>query len=211
MTVMAGYKAQIYVTSGDSIAFTHEACTDSGDHKKFSITNTIKRYIDPDVALLVETTTDGTTWTATTAYSVQFCGGIVTLNAALTGTPGLRVSGSYMPYSFLGNATSIDVTPSVAILDNTAFQNPPNPWKTKQSGLADGTYKLTKWWIDNFFINLLITRQRVVVAAYSGANTNQRLEGYARIKQDSIKIATNSLISEDIEFESDGPIFTILS
>lgn len=48
------YNSSIYKTSGAAVSFTNEAMTDSGDKTTYSITNTAKRYLDIDTAVVVQ-------------------------------------------------------------------------------------------------------------------------------------------------------------
>lgn len=210
MVALAGYKAKIYATTTPSVAFTNEAFTDSGDHKTFTITNAAKRYWDNTAALTIQTTTDGTTWTTTTAYVAQYCGGVIILNVALVGaSPGVRASGSYLPYSTVGSATSVEISHMLDILDSTSFDD--GGWKTKVASLVGSEYKLSHWYIDTFFTDIITNKTRFVLSAYSGANANQRYDAFGYIKSDSLKFAVKNLNSEDISFETDGQVFATLS
>lgn len=211
MGALAGYKASVYITTTPSLAFTNMVLTDSGGlHTTYTtpIANASQRYWDMTQPLTVQTSPDGTTWTTSTAGTVQYIGGIVTFASALTGaTPSVRVSGYYMPYSLALQAKSIDIQTQIDILDISTFAT--GAWKAKMAALGDSTYKLSQWWVDNFYLNAL--GGLMVISAYSGANANQRLEGLALMKSDSIKIAHNSAIEESIDLDSYGPIYAIAS
>lgn len=211
MTAIPGYKAKIYATTSPSLSFSNEAFTDPGDHKTFTITNASKRVWDAIQPLTVQTSPDGTTWsTITSGFAVNFAVGQILLVNALSGTtPSVRVSGSYFPYSLIAEAKSVDITSSVEIIDVTTLNS--DGWKKKIAGLADGQYKLSKWWIDHFFVDALATHTRLLLSAYSGANANQRFDAFGYIKQDSLKFATTGAITEDLDFETDGPITAVLS
>jgi len=213
MAALAGYKASVYVTSTPSLTFTNLALVDGGAHTVFSVGagNSAKWYWDETQPFTVQTAPDGSTWTTAnpSTYTIQYVGGIITFNSAVTGgTPSARVSaGYYMPYSVVARAKSIEISNMLDILDATDFSS--GGWKTKIAALAGSEYKLEQWWIDTFYASML--GNRMVVSAYTGANANQRFEGYAFIKDDSFKTAVNSLNEESISFESDGPVYCIQS
>lgn len=212
MAAIPGYKASVYATSTPSVAFTNEAFTDAGDHKNYTITNANKRYWDNTVALTVQTSPDGSTgWTTvTTGFTVNYCGGILSFTNAISGSvPSVRVSGSYLPYSTVVNARSVEIQNDVDILDVTAFDSA--GWHTKIANLVGSAYKLDKWWTDVFFVTALDTKRRLVLSAYSGANSNQRFDAFGYIKNDSVKIAVNQAIDESLEFEVDGSVTYIAS
>lgn len=210
MTALAGYLTNIYLTATTPIAFTDLALTDSGDHINFqAANNATQRYWDPDVVITVQTSPDGTTWTTITNYIARFCGGKITLPSALSGaTPSVRVSGSYLPTSFLGNAKSIDLKIQEDIVDTTTFQNPPSPWKTKLSLLGDNDISISKWWIDTAFLGYLSHRCVLTVYPDAASTTapNQRYECFAYLKGDSIKIAINAVTEETLDFTQSGSL-----
>ena len=49
---------RIYATSLPSVSLTDEAMTDAGDHQNYSITNQVKRILDPDTAVVVQAAHD---------------------------------------------------------------------------------------------------------------------------------------------------------
>ena len=211
MAAIASYNAQLYITSMPSVSFSNIALTDAGDHKTFSISDQTKRYWDIAQTITVQTSPDGTTWsTVTSGFTIQYVGGKILFSSPVSGgTPSCRVSAYYMPYSFLGYAKNAEVTAQLGIEDVTAFQNPPSAWKTKLATIGETSIKLGKWWIDATFASYL--QNRCVVSIYSGANSNQRYECYAFLKQDSIKIAVDKVIEEELDFESDGTLYYIQS
>lgn len=206
MTALPGYLAQIYLSSTSSVAFTNLALIDSGDHTTFTLANTdAKRFWDPAYPLTVQVSPDETNWNTTTSYTARYCGGQVVLNAPLTGaTPGVQVSGRYFAVSFLGWAKSVDIKPQLDIIEQTSFTNPPSPWKTKLATQVGSDVSLSRWWIDGTFVSYL--GNRLVIVIYSDANANQRYECYAFIKDESIKIVTNTIDTDDITFAVDGPL-----
>ena len=213
MGALAGYLAQFWLAAQPNITFTNLALTDSGDHKTFALSvSDPKRYWDPSASLTVQTAPDGSTWTTASpsTYVVQYVGGKVTFASVVTGgTPSARVSGKYLALNFLGDAKTIDIKTQSDLIDATVFTNPPNPWKVKVATLGDNDITLGKWYIDQTFLGYL--GNRIVIAAYNGRNPQQRLECFAFMKSESIKIAEKDLQSEDLDFTSDGAIYYINS
>ena len=203
MAPIPGFKASVYVSSGASIAFTQAPCTDSGDHTKFQITSSTYRYVDPLTALTIQTSPDGVTWTTiTSGYTFFFCGGIIVLSSALSGsTPSVRISGAYYVVSQAMQAKTIEIQPTIGILDATTFAS--GGWKVKIASLGDVVYKLGQFQVDNFYLSQL--GQLMVVSGYSGRNPNERIEGYGLIKTDGIKIDVKALNEESIDIEGYGP------
>ncbi|HEX3640201.1 MAG TPA: hypothetical protein VHV10_02805 [Ktedonobacteraceae bacterium] len=214
MAPLPGYLAGIWLTPTTSTSFTNLNLVDDGTHKVFTVpVNDPKRYWDPASALVVQTAPDGSTWTTATVgtYTVQYVNGKITFPSIVTGaTPSCRISsGKYFALSFLGDAKSVDVKAAVDVMDATVFTNPPTAWKTKVATLADADITLAKWYLDITLFPYL--SNRAVIAVYDGQNANQRLECFAFMKSESIKIAVKDLTSEDLDFTSDGPLYYIPS
>jgi hypothetical protein len=209
MGALAGFKADVFLAAGPGVPITNEATTDSGDHKTFSITNQVRRYLDKDTAVTVEKTADGTTWTpVTSGFTLHYVGGYVVFASALTGTaPGVRITGAYLPYSIAGSAKTIEINNDVSVEDSTTFAD--NGWITKVATLAGSSIKLTQWYIDSFYLDNI--RKRLVISAYSGRNANQRIEAFAFMKSDSIKFAVDALEEESLDFDVDGKVYAIMS
>ena len=208
MAPIPGYKASVYVTGSPSVPFTNTVLTNAGGNTAYYIASTNQRYLDPTQPITVQVAPDGVTWgTVTSGFIIQACGGIVTFAIALTGSaPAVRISGSYLPVSQAVQAKSIDIQNTVDILDATTFAS--GGWKVKIAALASATYKLSQWQVDGFYLAAL--GGLLLVSAYSGANANARIEGYAYIKTDAVKIAPNALNEESIDFEAYGPSYAIL-
>jgi hypothetical protein len=99
MAAEAAYGVTVNVTSQPAIAFTNEAMTDSGDKTTYTITNSAKRYIDINTALVVQvehdevqsvtitgSPTGGTftlTFGANTTSTIAFNASAATVQAAL--------------------------------------------------------------------------------------------------------------------------------
>lgn len=213
MGALAGYLAGIWLAVQPSITFTNLALTDSGDHIHFSMSETdIHRYWDPTATLTVQTAPDGSTWTTAnpSTYTVQYVGGKIVFASAVTGgTPSARVSGKYMALAFIGDAKTVDIKAQLDVMDATVLTNPPSPWKTKVATLADSDISLGKWLIDTSYLGYL--SQRLVLSLYNGRNAQQRYECFAFMKDESIKISEKDLISEDLNFTSDGAVYFIAS
>jgi hypothetical protein len=194
------------------VPFTNLNLVDSGDHKTFNVTvNDAKRYWDPAVALTVQTSPDGTTWTtaSSSTYTVRYVNGQVVFATAVTGaTPSARISaGNYFAISFLGDAKSVDIKTQADVQDVTAWQNPSVGWKTKLTILSDNDISLGKWYVDATFAAYL--GNRLVIAIYNGRNANQRFECFAFLKDESIKIDVKSPLTDDLNFTSDGAMYYI--
>src|SRR5260370_32861860 len=164
MTALAGKKAGFYLTTNAaSVAFVQEAMTDVSANRFvgypapavvlrsiYTITNSVKRYWDPTVALTTEESLDsGASWHAVTPDSIEYAGGRFVFNASRQAAPAAmyRVSGSYMPWANAGGGHEWAAAPTVLILESTEF---PATSKTHTvSPLNEGVVQIKRWWLDD--------------------------------------------------------------
>lgn len=214
MAALAGYQGSVLVTSTPNVPLTNENLVDAGDHQTFSEPTLTKRYWDRTATFVVQTAPDGVTWTTVTSgFTIRYVTGEVVFTSPITGgTPSCRISsGAYLPYSVLGNCTSWEGTAMVDMLENTALTgNGGSQWKTYQPTLLSATIKLQRFWADATFWTWLQNNPSnlLVVSLQTGRNaTGDRYEGYARVKQDDIKLAVNALITEGLDLTVDGQLY----
>src|SRR5437879_826095 len=125
MTAEAAYNTTINITAQPAIALTDEACTDSGDHITYTITNSAKRYLDLNTAVVVQKSTNGgSTWSTVTNYTLKHVGGIIIFTIANGNTDLIRIhSGSYYAYAVLAQGHTAAIAAKVQGLDVTAFNS----------------------------------------------------------------------------------------
>lgn len=169
MSATAGWKARVRVP-GAAVAFTNEATTANGARTQYQITNTAKRVFDPQIALAVQTSPDGTTWTTAGAalYTINRLTGTIIFNAAqAVGTQVRFSTGSYLPLSTVAGAHGYSFTITAGQLDASDFDG-----LAATSGFAaskltsqyDATGTLSQWdQRDTFFANALLNATVLVL------------------------------------------------
>ena len=110
----AGYNTTLKL-SGTVTAFNDAATTSLGSNR-YQVTDATKRIIEPGSNVTVK---DGVTTLASTAFSVDFLFGIVTLNSPPGGA--VTVSSNYMPMLTIGEGRSATINQSRAELDSSVF------------------------------------------------------------------------------------------
>ena len=206
---LPGYLGSVSITVGTPLSFAREAM-ETTDRITYRIKDQQKRYWNDKQPVQIEISTDeGTTWVPlTTGYKIQHVGGLVIFAAQQTPETQIRASGSYLLSRPVLEATSVEISPKGETLDSSVMGT---RWKRKLGGQKEAEFKLAAWYVDPTFSQMLVDGRRLILSAYSGANPNQRYEAYGYIKEDSISIAVDDLQSEEISFETDGPVFFFLS
>lgn len=208
MAALAGYKADIYVTSTPGVGFVDVTMNDDGDHKTYTISDSTKRYLDKTGTFTVETSPDGTTWTTAgaTTYALQYVGGKVIFKVANAAGTHVRLSGSYLPYSELGNAHEWALDNKVTLVDASTFGT---TWKQFAATQQEASAKVMRYWLDGFFASNL--GADLVLVFYVDTTTGARYEAFARLAQDTAKASVNALVDEELTFTIDGAVFYVAS
>ncbi len=143
----AGFHANFYVSTGVSTATTNEGMTDTGDHARFQVTATARKYLDPLVAVVVQKELDeiqtvtitgaptGGTFTLTfganTTGAIAYNASAATVQAALValasiGAGNVTVTGS------AGGPWTVEFTGSLGFASQAALTK-------NAAGLTGGT------------------------------------------------------------------------
>ncbi len=215
MTALAGYVGSVLITSTPNVALTNEVLTDAGDHQTFNEPTASKRYWDRTASFTVQTAPDGVTWTTATpgTYTIRYVTGQVVFNTPVSGaTPSCRISsGAYLPYSTLGQGKDWECIPAMDMLDSTTLQGyGGSHWKTYVPSLQGASIKLTRFWADSTFWTILqnTPTNLLIVSLVTGrTSTGDRYEGYARVKQDDIKLSVSALVEEGLDMDIDGQLY----
>jgi hypothetical protein len=86
----------------------------------------------------------------------------------------------------------------------------PTRWKTYKGGLVGGTIKISKFLVDNTYVNLvtITTDDTLIASLVVDATTGlPRLECYCKLEKDAMKVPLKDLEMEDLSFKIDGPLY----
>jgi len=205
MTAEAGYNTTINITAQPAISLTNETCTDSGDHTTYTITNSAKRYLDINTAVVVQVQTHGTgSFNTVTNYTLKHVGGIITFSGANNSDDVVRISsGAYYAYAVILQGHAVDLPLKIAAIDVTSFNS--TGVETYIGGLLSGQVKLDRWWLDNTRINSFTARDLVVVDVTT--SSGRRWEGYQHASDLDIKSDVKSAVAETLTFQVTNEFF----
>jgi len=109
---------------GASTAMTGEATTDvGGAHTRYQITNSVKRALDPGVAVTVKKNGGAL---ASTAYSVEYPTGTIVFASALLVTDTVTVDGAFRALLTVGEASAASAEMGPETADCSVFGNTGN-------------------------------------------------------------------------------------
>lgn len=187
-----GYMAAVKAQSS-AIAFTDEATT-TADDTVYTITDSAKSIWDLDTPIVVK---DGGVATAE-SYKVDRLKGQITFTTANPARV-ITVSGSYVVLTTISQAKNFTFSGSADTLDTTTFAS--TGFRDFVAGLVSGTAALSKFYeVANFFINLLLSGERVVIEYYPD-ESGQPIRFFAVLADDSIDSPVEGLVDESISFQ----------
>lgn len=205
MSATAGYNTTFNITAQPAISLTDEATTDAGAHIVYSITNSAKRYLDLNTAVVVQLQTHGTgSFNTVTNYTLKHVGGIITFASANNSDDVVRIhSGSYYAYSVLGQGHTAEMVSKIADLDVTAFNS--GGIESHIGGELGGQVKFDRWWLDTSRMVSLTARDLIAVDLTTPSGN--RYEGYVLGTDLTTKADVKSAVAESLSFQITNEFF----
>lgn len=184
------------------MAFTAEACTNSGDHALYTITNAAKRVWDRAVAITVYEDAVPTV----EAYTINRLCGTITFANVDAGRGAVTVDGSYLPMSTAARAKQFAFTITMGLLDDSDFASVQanGGMVSRIAGLGDITGSIGRHWtVDTYFSDALVAGVPVVLEFYYdiAAITVPDVICWALLGKEATQSAVDGLVGEDIEFQ----------
>lgn len=203
---VSGAVGAIYKAAGTATAFSQKPMTNSGDNKRYFVTDRTVCYWDDKTPVTVEKSTDGgTSWTTvTTGFEIEHAGGYVAF-AADQGTATFRVSGKSLVISQIGGGFNWTLDIERETIDATTFDS--GGWREFVHGLGGFSGSFEKYWLNGEIFSELGNEQLILILYVNAGPSKIRYEGYGILNTDSIETPVDGLVSESIDFQGDGKIF----
>lgn len=209
MTALAGIEADLYVGSRPATSFTNEATTDLGTaggapaaRHWYRVTDQSKRFWDQDAAVVVERDTGGGYAVVDAAeYVVRHAGGVIEFLAQQGVGDAIRVDGSYLPITQLGQAHKWSLDIAQELLTVPVFGD---AWQARIPGQLEATVTIERYWVDELMMEEVAAGNPVIVALYTDYSAGIRYEGYARIKNVQPSAELTGTVDEALSLEITG-------
>ncbi len=201
---LEGTKSDVYIANGTPLTFTNEACGANGDFTRYTINDAAKRYWDAGTSPTIETSPDGVTWSPATDYTIEYVGGVVVFAAQQPAGTQIRASGKYLAVSQVGEANqwSLDINQELVKVPKFG-----DTWQRQIPVLLSASGKLSRWWMDNSFFDEVTNGVKVVLVLYTDVSTGSRYEMYANLSGKSTKVSEAEAETDDLSFQSVGPLY----
>jgi hypothetical protein len=199
---MSGKVGAVLVRTADpATIFTDVETAASADYKRYTITDTSKRYWDKTTIVTVKKNSVA----VTTGFTVEYVGGVIVFDTALESGDTVTVSGKYVTVSQPAGFFNWSVQTSVKTLETTCFES--NEWSEFMIGDKSWKGSAEKFWVmDSEFTSKIGTE--VILALYTDFGTAKtRFEGYGIIETGDVTIPVNEVIKEKISFTGVGPLY----
>ena len=199
---VSGKVGAIYINTEDNpITFTDEATTKNSTYTEFTITNSAKRYLDKNTAVVVKKNGD----VIADGYIVEHAGGVVVFDdAPLESTDVITVSGGYLTLAQALGFFNWSLDLEVDVSDVTTFAS--QGWKDNKPTLKGWNATAGAYWLTEDYLTKL--GKEVVVVLFTDATANKnRYEGFGIISSDGIEDAVDGIIEETIEITGSGQMY----
>lgn len=202
-----GKSARVLKQTGTANVFTQQAMTNTGNNKRYKITNATHAYFDPTAAVTVEKSTNaGSSWSpVVSGFEIEHAGGHIVFTVANGPTDLIRVSGKSFTLADWGAMTNWKVTINVDLLDATNFASA--GWKEFVPNLKDFEGSCDGFWLDG--TNITLFSEQGTAPSYHlfslyldyGAS-KRRYDGYGVITSENIDLAkATEVIKEGISYK----------
>jgi len=202
---ISGEVGAVYVSDIDTppSSFTDAATTNSGDNKRYQVTNTAYRYWPIDAAITVKKNDV----VITSGFTLERAGGYVVFDVANQPTDTITVSGQALTLVQCGGMFSWSADMKADLQDVTTFAS--GGWKENVATVGGWSGSAEAYWGDRRFFDSLGEILVVKLFVDSGAS-HRCLEGFAIITSEGIEAAVDDVVKEKIEFEGVGPLYARL-
>jgi hypothetical protein len=187
----AGYVCSLKVT-GEPITLLDEAASTSDD-QTYTITDALKRVLDPDADITVE---DGGV-TVTSGYTINRLKGTVTFDTVSAGRV-ITLSGKYLPVMEVAEASEFSYSLEA---DNQTKPTFNNMWQKRIQGLLDFSAELTQWYVTNFTVfNDALQDGRILLVEFS-IDGEVDIRAWALPASDEVSASVDGVVEESLELE----------
>jgi hypothetical protein len=176
-----------------SVAFTDEATTANAAKTRYTITDADKRYWDRNTTVTVKKDTV----TQTTGFHIEYPGGVVVFDEALT-TEAITVTGAYFTVSQILGFFNWDLKVGSKTIDATTFQS--SEWEEFVMATKNFTATAEKFWIIDASYTDYIGQEFILVLYTDFGTPKTRFEGYGNINNIDVSLPVGDLIKEKIDF-----------
>lgn len=203
---LSGRKAALKIT-GTPIASTNNACTRSTgagtSNGVVSITASSRRHWDDTAAISLYRAAGGTTsLVGSSQYTVDPVLGRFNWKTGDPSTGTYTADVSYMPATAVLQGRSWELSAETEMLDVSTFGSA--GWREWMPDMTGAQVTVGRFWADAAFFDRVSLNDKFVVELYPASTQTWKYEGFARIAQDQIQVATGSIVAEAINMVVDG-------
>lgn len=216
MAALSGKVARIRYTAAGATSSTNEAATLGADTVTLTINSTAKRHWDATSTKprVYSSTSTGTKLSAT-KYDVNYAQGKVVFRTAQSSTKTWTLDVDYLVTSYLTGGRSWELDTETSLHDITAFSTSSTAnaqWRKFRGGLNGATVRIGRLISTGdtgplAYDRLNAASSNLIVELVVSGTGQEKYEGRARVKMDSIAADVDGLVEEDIELVVNGQLY----
>lgn len=202
---IAGKVGAVYVSDVGTppVDFADQATTDSGDHKRYQVTDPDYRNWPLDAAITVKKNSE----VVTSGFTLERVGGYVVFDVANDPGDTITVSGQALTLVQAGGMFNWSVDMKADLQEVTTYAS--GDWKENIATVRGWSGSAEAYWGDRLLFDSL--GEILVVKLFVDSGASQRcLEGHAVITSEGIEAAVDDIVKEKVEFEGVGPLYVRL-
>lgn len=200
MTARPGRKAIVKV-GGTPTTLTNAGTTANVARTQYTITDATKRVLSPTVAMTVQTSPDGTTWSAASGYSINRLRGIVTFASARPVGTQIRVSGTYIPMATIALCHDFSYSLSADNADITCFGD---TYNRRAQVSRDISGNLATFEFQSHLFNTALNNETVVTIEFFSLGATDTIPDFvcwALLAKADIAAAPDGIADQTVDFE----------
>ena len=201
----SGKYGAVYISGTIPTAFTAEATTANVDRTVYQIANALKRYWDPNTAVIVYV---GGVVVPESEYIIAYAGGKVVFKVAREVGAVITVTGATVMVAKFAECHEWKLDVTTDFIERPVFGA---DWKLYEEGQTGATGSFNKWFTvaaGAWFLTRLTAKTPLLLLLYEQdtATLHDRFEVAAYLSSDGIKLMTDGAVDEAISFTVTGPV-----
>jgi len=180
--------------------FIDAPTTANTDRTRYTIANPEQRYWSKNYTVTVKKNGGA----ITTGYTIEYPGGVVVFDAALSPGDIVTVSGKYLTLQQAGGCFNWSLDAVGDIRDATMYESI-DDFREKMQTLNSFVATADQYWWTGDYAEKL--GNELVLVLYVDSGNDVRLEGFAFLNENSVDTSVDTIIEENIGFQGVGPVY----
>ncbi len=200
---LSGRDAGLNITAQTPTSSTDQLATIAGDSLSVQIDLSTRRHWDDAGA--VEIFANAST-VGVGPYTVNYVQGIFNFLTTQNSSAAWTIDSEWLTASKVAGGREWTLNVDLEAFEVTEFGS--SGWRQFQPNMAGANVSIGRYWNDSNFIDLIVAdNPKFVVELIVSSTAGWKYEGFARIAQDSINVAVDAIVTENLNMVLDGQLY----